>query len=171
MPFLAKSVNGFWRHSPSTGETLCISILNQGRDPCFYEKWGIPDTLEGRFDCAILHLCLFLRHVKGPLAQIVFDTFFSYTDLTLREVGVSDLKVGNQVKKCAKFFYGASKAYSAALEGRASLQEALERNLYGRTSCSRIEEVEAYVREADNSLKEQCLSQNPLQNIRWPMVG
>ena len=98
MPRLLSAVNGFW--TKHRGKDLCFSALTQARLPIFYKSWGIPDTLEGRFDCASLHMILLLRHLKGPLAQAAFNAFFTYTDLTLREEGVSDLRVGKQVKKC-----------------------------------------------------------------------
>lgn len=165
MPLLTSSVNGLWKRThKSQGNALCISALNQARAAYFYEQWEIPDTLEGRFDCAVLHLCLLLHHLKGPLAQAVFDAFFSYTELTLREIGVSDLRVGKQVKKCAKFFYGALKAYEGGLEGQESLEEALVRNLYGNTPSPWIKEVEAYVRQCDQTLKDQDFQ----NEIRWP---
>lgn len=172
MPLLASYVNGFWRRvHRSRGETLCITALNQARAPHFYENWDVPDTLEGRFDCAVLHMCLLLRHLKGPLAQAVFDAFFSYTELTLREIGVGDLKVGKQVKNCAKFFYGALKAYEDGLEGRTSLEEALIRNLYGDIPCLWEKEVGAYVRLCDQLLKEQDLQKTSLLTMNWPSVG
>lgn len=167
MPLLAPSVNGFWKRTHrSHGETLCFSALNQARTPYFYEQWEIPDTLEGRFDCAVLHLSLLLRQLNGPLAQAVFDHFFSYTDLTLREIGVGDLRVGKQVKACAKFFYGALKAYEDGLEDRTNLEEALIRNLYGNTSSLWAKEVELYVRTCDQMLKGQDLQ----KEITWPSL-
>lgn len=172
MPLLAPSVNGFWKrvHRPR-GEDLCISALNQARTPHFYENWDVPDTLEGRFDCAVLHMCLLLRHLKGPLAQSVFDAFFSYTELTLREIGVSDLRVGKQVKKCATFFYGALKAYEDALDGRTNLEEALIRNLYGNTTSPWAKEMGGYVRMCDETLKGHDFGKGGLKAIRWASMG
>lgn len=172
MPLLMPSVNGFWKKPLSSwGEDLCISAINQARDPCFYEKWGVPDTLEGRFDCAVLHMSLLLRHLKGPLAQAVFDAFFSYTELTLREVGVSDLKVGKQVKNCAKFFYGAMKAYHDGLDGIASLEDALVRNLYGNASSLWAKEVGSYMRRCDENLKTQDIQNVRIPSITWGYLG
>lgn len=169
MPLLAPSVNGFWKRvHRSRAADLCIAALNQARTTHFYENWAVPDTLEGRFDCAVLHMCLLLRHLKGPLAQAVFDAFFSYTELTLREIGVGDLKVGKQVKNCAKFFYGALKAYDDGLDGRASLEEALIRNLYGNAFSPWATEVGTYVRTCDQVLKEQDLQKNGITPLTWP---
>ena|SRR5436190_7690994 len=171
MPLLTSSVNGFWKkvRTPS-GEALCLSTLKQARNPHFFAAWDVPDTIEGRFDCAVLHMCLLLRHLKGPMAQSAFDSFFSYTTLTLREMGVSDLKVGKQVKTCAKFFYGALKAYNNALDGKTSLEEALTRNLYGNSSSVWAHEVGKYVRRCDQFLGSQNLQEKGAESIAWPKV-
>lgn len=167
MPGVRASVNGFWRRrQQAQGEKLCVCALSQARDPVFYTNWGVPDTLEGRFDCASLHIALLLRHIKGPLAQALFNAFFSYTELTLREVGVGDLRVGKQVKNCAKFFYGAMKSYHDALENKASLEDALLRNLYGEESPSFVYNVVDYVRECDSLLEKQDFEN--VMSIQWP---
>ena len=167
MPVVAFPVNGFWKKGKrAQGEQLCYSVLHQARSPHFYKDWGVPDTLEGRFDCASLHLILLLRHLKGPLAQAVFDAFFSYMELTLREIGVSDLRVGKQVKQCASFFYGAAKAYERALENKEDMEQALDRNLYGSVSSRSIHQMASYVRACDSLLKKQ-MDEGRL-SLKWP---
>ncbi len=168
MPFVMLPVNGFRKKHQSQGERLCLSALTQARSITFYEKWGIADTLEGRFDCASLHLILLLRYVKGPLAQTLFDAFFSYTDLTLREIGVSDLSVGKQVKKCASFFYGALKAYNVALDQQKGLEEAISRNLYGRFYPPSLKEITSYVIACDHLLRTQDLEKTI--SPEWPHI-
>ena len=170
MPLVASRVNGFWKRRWQTqGERLCLFALGQARALIFYERWGVPDTLEGRFDCASLHVALLLKHLKGQLAQAVFDSFFSYTELTLREMGVGDLKVGKQVKKCATFFYGALKVYEDALEGKENLEEALIRNLYGNAPSPYIKEVANYVRNCDQYLKGKDLENST--DFVWPHMN
>jgi len=168
MPLVASPVNGFWKRSRRVqAERLCLSVLSQARMPIFYEKWGVPDTLEGRFDCACLHMAILLKYLKGPLAQAVFDAFFTYTELTLREVGVSDLRVGKQVKQCAKFFYGALKSYKNASEGKESLEEALMRNLYGQPSLH-ANAVATYIRACDQHLRGQDFERATA--LLWPSI-
>ncbi len=168
MPIVASSVNVFWKRSKrAQAEALCLSVLSQARRTIFYERWGVPDTLEGRFDCASLHMALLLKHLKKALAQAVFDAFFSYTELTLREVGVGDLSVGKQVKKCAMFFYGALKAYHDALEKKSGLEEALVRNLYGGVSPLSIQDLIDYVHNCETLLKEQDFEK--MFTIDWPV--
>ncbi len=167
MPIVVSSVNAFWKRTQGAqAEGLCLSVLSQARTTILYEKWGVPDTLEGRFDCACFHMALLLKYLKGDLAQAVFDTFFLYTELTLREEGVSDLNVGKQVKKCAKFFYGALKAYHNALEDKRGLKEALVRNLYGGISPPSLHDLIAYTHDCERLLKEQDF--NKRFTIEWP---
>lgn len=169
MPLVTVPVNGFWkRKNKMQGEQLCFSLLEQARNPIFYEKWGVPDTLEGRFDCASLHLALLLRYLQGPLAQVVFDTFFSYTEMTLRELGVSDLGVGKQVKKCARFFYGALNAYEQALEQEKGLEEALLCHLYGNAGKPLLSGIVAYIKACNAILRVQDFTQTIV--IQWPHV-
>ncbi len=167
MPMVTFSVNGLWKRNRRVrAEHLCLSVLSQARQPVFYERWGVPDTLEGRFDCACLHMILLLRHLKGSLAQAVFDIFFSYTELTLREEGVSDLRVGKQVRKCATFFYGALKAYSDALENDTGLEEALLRNLYSSDFSPSLQCLKEYVKCCDHLLKGQDFEK--MISLPWP---
>ncbi len=169
MPLLASSVNGLWKNDyQKQGEFLCRDALQQARTPIFYEQWDVPDTLEGRFDMASLHIILILRYIRGHLAQVVFDSFFSYTDHTLREIGVGDLNIGRQVKKCASFFYGTMRSYHNALEGKEDLEQALIRNVFnglqpknGVLSC-----LIKYVRESDALLNDQELQ--TCNRILWP---
>ncbi|MBY0500810.1 MAG: hypothetical protein K2P93_02260 [Alphaproteobacteria bacterium] len=169
MPLVTSAVNGFWkRNVQSQAEALCFAVLSQARNPIFYERWGVADTLEGRFDCAVLHLSLLLRHLKGSLAQSVFDSFFSYTEMTLREEGVSDLRVGKQVKKCASFFYGALKAYNDALDQKTGLKEALIRNLYGNVSPVCLTEFIKYIETCDVLLNDQKFLET--SELEWPKM-
>ncbi len=169
MPLLAAAVNGLWKkRSTSLAETLCLSAIEQARHPKFYQEWSVLDTLAGRFDCASLHIILLLRHTKKPLSQSVFDAFFSYTELTLRETGVSDLRVGKQVKKCAKFFYGALKAYDEALTHKSDINEALKRNLFGGNAPKDTKQIAQYVLDCDQILAQQDVEKDGF--IQWPDV-
>jgi cytochrome b pre-mRNA-processing protein 3 len=123
-----------------TAQRLYASIVEQARLPAFYERFGVPDSLDGRFEMISLHAFLTLHRLKEEksresqaLSQAVFDLLFADMDRSLREMGVGDLGVGKRVKKMAEAFYGRLAAYDAALEsGDASrLAAALRRNLYG----------------------------------------
>jgi cytochrome b pre-mRNA-processing protein 3 len=111
------------------------AIVAAARHVRFYEKMGVPDTIEGRFEMIVLHLFLVLNRLKGEgvegLRQRLTDEFFSDMDRSLRELGVSDVTVGKKVRKIAESYYGRVIAYDKALLANADiLQETIGRNIY-----------------------------------------
>jgi cytochrome b pre-mRNA-processing protein 3 len=113
---------------------LYAAIVEESRAADFYERWGVPDTLDGRFEVVCLHAFLVLRRLKGSdadFAQTLFDLMFQDFDRNLREMGAGDLGVGRHVKAMAQAFYGRIRAYERGLDGAEDLGEALKRNLYG----------------------------------------
>jgi cytochrome b pre-mRNA-processing protein 3 len=120
---------------------LYARIVEQARLPVFFGTYGVPDTLDGRFDLILLHGFLVLNRLKAErartaaFAQQLFDVMFTDLDRGLREMGVGDLSVGRHVKAMAQAFYGRIRSYESGIgEGGATLNEALRRNLYGTTS-------------------------------------
>ena len=117
---------------------LYISIASSAREPGFYEKFGIADTVDGRFDTLTLMVVLVIRRMKAmgddgmKLGQEVIDIMFADMDLSLHEIGVSENKVGKKVKTMATAFMGRRNAYIDALDAKddAALADALIRNLY-----------------------------------------
>lgn len=110
------------------------AIVAAARHPALYAHWGVPDTLDGRFDLVTLHAYLVLDRLKGgakAFRQELVDEVFRDMDRSLRELGVSDVSVGKKVRKMAEVFYGRVAAYDKALDGsRSDLQDALVRNIY-----------------------------------------
>ena len=118
------------------------AIVAQARKPAFYRSYGVPDTLEGRFDLIVLHLVLLLRRLGSRAAagrgfgqefgQELFDTFCRDLDANLREMGVGDLAVPKRMRAFAEAFYGRQAAYLAALDGPdpQAFEKALARNIY-----------------------------------------
>ncbi len=114
------------------------AIVAQARQPAFYETYGVPDTLDGRFDLLILHCFVYLHRLKREtgqseaFGQAVFDVMFQDMDQSLREMGVGDLSVGKKIKKMASVFYGRAEAYDKAIsaEDDEPLKAALLRNMF-----------------------------------------
>ncbi len=139
--------------------------VSQARSPALYLNAGVPDTLEGRFEMVALHSFLVLRRLRKvdaadaevakALGQKVFDLLFDDMDQTLREIGISDLKVGKEIKTMASAFYGRIEAYDAGLDAEddAILPAALARNVYAETPpAEALAALTAYVRRADVAL-------------------
>jgi cytochrome b pre-mRNA-processing protein 3 len=122
----------------ATASRLYGALAPQARNPEFYgPRFGVPDTLEGRFDLLILHAFLVMERLQaeedGPaINQALFDEMFRHLDLNLREIGVQDLGVGRRIKAMAEAFNGRTTAYRAALAGQGEpLALAIQRNVYG----------------------------------------
>lgn len=153
-----------------------VSIVEQARDPDFFLRVEVPDTLDGRFETIALHMFLVLNRLKADyeatsdFAQALFDAMFADLDRSLREMGATDIGVGRRVKDMAKGLYGRIKAYEDGLAGDdALLGEALKRNLYG-TVDPRPETVTAmarYLRAEARSLAEQPVENFFANNIKF----
>jgi cytochrome b pre-mRNA-processing protein 3 len=122
------------RQCERAANALYLAAVGQARQPLFYARLGVPDTLEGRYDMIILHVWMVLRRL-GPvaeeLARATVELMFDDMDRNLREMGVTDLRVGKRVLNMAEAFYGRVGAYDKALaESDAALAAALARNLY-----------------------------------------
>jgi cytochrome b pre-mRNA-processing protein 3 len=118
----------------ATIEAIYGMIVAQARRPEFYLRFGVPDTVNGRFDMVVVHLWMILSRFRaaGGVAesQQLFDRFCNDMDANLREMGVGDLTVPKRMKKFGEAFYGRSSAYDAAIiTGESELCAALARNV------------------------------------------
>ena len=142
-------------------------IVEQARQPVFFSDYGVPDTLDGRFELICLHAFLYLHRLKAdrpqasPLCQSFFDRMFADFDRSLREIGVGDLSVGRQINRMAEAFYGRVRAYEEGLAGDdEALAAALARNLYGtaKATAEQLARVTSYMRREVASLAAQPLA-------------
>lgn len=168
----AKSRSG----SPShTIEAIYGMIVAQARLPVFYEEYGVPDTVNGRFDMIVLHLWMVLRRLRATegsagLSQGLFDRFCSDMDANLREMGISDLKVPKQMLSFAEAFYGRTAAYDMAFEeGSGELANALARNVLISTEAGNAEPLAAYAQVAIRDL--DGIDAEHLQGADWAFAA
>jgi cytochrome b pre-mRNA-processing protein 3 len=147
-------------------DTAYRRIVQRSREPRFYTAWGVPDTLDGRFELLALHAFLVLHRLRGQgeaaagFAQALFDALFADMDRGLREMGVGDLGVGRHVKDMAKALYGRINAYEKGLVDEAALAAGLRRNLFGTVepSAPQIVRAAGYVKRQAAALQEQPLA-------------
>jgi cytochrome b pre-mRNA-processing protein 3 len=138
-------------------------IVAQARVPAFYQIYGVPDTVNGRFEMIVLHAVLLLRRLnagRGParaLGQAIFDLFCRDMDANLREMGVGDLAVPRTMRRIGEAFYGRQAAYEAALatHNRELLVEGLARNIFGAGSRAGAVRLAAYVQDTVRHLAVQ----------------
>jgi cytochrome b pre-mRNA-processing protein 3 len=128
-----------FRRNPKNASIAALygAIVAQARSPTFYVEFGVPDTVEGRFDLIVLHLVLVLRRLGraadrgGDFGQRLFDAFCQDLDGNLREMGVGDLAVPKRMRRFGEAFYGRQAAYVAALaaDNPQVFENALARNI------------------------------------------
>ncbi len=114
-------------------------IVDASRAPLLYTDFGVPDTVEGRFEALSFHMILTLRRLRelpppaDEFGQELVDATFKWLDNSLRDMGVGDLAVPKRMKTLVEAFYGRAHAYDAALDAddRGGLVEALRRNVTG----------------------------------------
>ncbi len=161
----------------ATISALYGMIVAQARMPCFYREYGVPDTINGRFDLIVLHLSLLLdRLAHDPalrdLGQGIFDLFCQDMDHNLREMGVGDLAVPKQMRRMGEAFYGRAQAYRTALAAgdEKALAEALRRNIYGKSpaATAAASPLAGYMREALRDLAAQDATQLADGILRFP---
>jgi cytochrome b pre-mRNA-processing protein 3 len=159
---------------------LYAEIVAQARQPRFYAEWGVPDTVEGRFDMISLHAALLFRRLRTGdaeklLAQDIFDVFFEDMDGSLREMGVGDIVVPKRIAAMGEAFYGRAQSYSEGLDSDDPLvlADAVARNLIGAEEGASAVPDQAraladYSRAVAKALEAQ--SDEALRNgqISWP---
>jgi cytochrome b pre-mRNA-processing protein 3 len=146
-------------------------IVAQARLGAFYTDYGIPDTVQGRFELLVLHLILVLRRLgrdpqtakisrwgrRESPSQLLFDAFCRDLDANLREMGVGDMGVPRRMRRFGEEFYGRQAAYQAALEGTdpPALENALARNIFEVENVdARVSRLADYMRAAAARLED-----------------
>lgn len=156
---------------PNPTAALYDAIVAAARQPRFFADWGVPDTVDGRFDVIVLHLFLVLDRLKGEPAetrQKLIDYFFSDMDNSLREMGVGDVSVGKKVRIMAEAFYGRLTAYSAALmEDEIALAASLKRNVYAGEKNTHAVSMANWVVAAHEALSAQPVENIMLANLKF----
>lgn len=121
------------RTSRRAADGLLASLIERARDPVFYAKFEVADTLDGRFDILTLHAALLIENLerrgRRDLSQELIDGLFTSLDEGLRELGAGDIGMGRRMKKLANAFYGRLYAYRAAVNPEETA-EAILRNVF-----------------------------------------
>ena len=151
------------RRAVSAPDALYERITIAARHPALYLRFGVPDTVEGRFESLTVHLVLVLRRLRRlpapaqELAQELVDAFFRQLDASLRELGVGDMRVPKRMKKLAQGFYDRAASYDAALDAGDTGA------LAGLFGCNFVADAEAaqslarYVQGVEAALGEDTL--------------
>ena len=163
--WLANRVEEWVRPADEESVALYASLVGLGRDSRLYLRYGVADSLDGRFDVLCLLVVLVVRRLEAmgdegrATAQGVIDTMFADMDMVLREVGVGENKIGRKIKQMAEAYLGRFKVYSSALDQNdvKALEAAFLRNIYrgakSQSAADLAQKVVALAEELD-SLKD-----------------
>lgn len=165
-------------------EKLYFNLVSQSRSPVFYAEWGVPDTIDGRFDMILLHSFVVMRRLGSKdqgngdkyargVSQALYDVMFVDMDRAIREIGIGDLSVKKHIRRMMKAFNGRMAAYEAGLDNPAKMDDALRRNVYGTIKDGVIDTAPLadYLRSA-----VRCVEAMPVQllieegQIIWPLI-
>jgi cytochrome b pre-mRNA-processing protein 3 len=160
------------RDDPSIA-SLYGAIVAQARAKALYQRFGVPDTVNGRLEMILLHVVLLLRRLNdepdgAPWGQAVFDLFCQDMDDNLREMGVGDLAVPKEMRRIGEAFYGRQAAYIGALASSdpEPLVEVLKRNVL--EGGGGAEALAHYVRAAARALAARDINELRLGNLGFP---
>lgn len=156
---------------------LYIALVAQARQPFFYARWSVPDSVDGRFDLILLHVFLFTHRLRSEqaremhhLAGAITDIFFDDMDRSLREMGVGDMSVGKKIKVMANAFNGRFMAYANALSDAEAFSFALTRNVYrnAKPDDAQVQALTHYAMAAWDGLNKQPAASLIQGEMAWP---
>lgn len=115
---------------------LWHKVVELARDPDWYARGGVADTVPGRFDAITLVLALVMRRMDGqpelraPSARLT-ELFVSDMDGQLRQSGVGDLAMAKRMGKLMSVLAGRMEVLEQALTqpDDAELIAVIERNV------------------------------------------
>jgi len=148
---------------------LYEAIVAAARQPWAYRDAKVPDTVDGRFDFLVLHLCLVLERLGQEVPefkQALIDYFCTDMDDNLRELGAGDLSVAKKVRRMAEALAGRFAAYEAALD-TAATEQAIQRNVYGGKAGPGVSQLATYAIAARGLLQAQALADLAAGKVRF----
>ena len=158
--------------------SLYGSSVTAARARVFYAQWGVPDTLQGRFEMIALHVALALRRLGAEgepgrrLGVALTEAFVVDMDDGMRELTFGDLAVPREVKRAAAALFDRHEAYLAALAATSdmSLAEALEAQVGYLAPGGHLDgrHLADYVKRCAGALDAQPAAQILTGRMDWP---
>jgi cytochrome b pre-mRNA-processing protein 3 len=158
--------------------SLYGSSVTAARARVFYAQWGVPDTLQGRFEMIVLHVALVLRRLGAEggtgqrLGVALTEAFVVDLDDGMRELTFGDLAVPREIKRAAAALFDRHQAYLAALAAQSdmSLADVLEAQLAYIVPGGRLDgpKLSDYVKRCADALDAQPAAEILAGRIVWP---
>ncbi|MEX2167176.1 MAG: ubiquinol-cytochrome C chaperone family protein [Methyloceanibacter sp.] len=178
---MALSLNPIpWRRNGAAAEKLYGAIVAQARLPLFYQAFGLPDTLEGRFSVLSLHLFAVLHRLgQGNdealyLSQKLMDTFTADMETVLREIGVGDLSIPKKMRGLAASSTALLQSYAAAFaEGDEALAATIAETLPldGDAAVASAQSLAPYLKEVVRKFEAQQISRLIAGKVNFPQIS
>jgi cytochrome b pre-mRNA-processing protein 3 len=169
------------RDERQTARSIYGSIVTRARAPAFYAEWGVPDTLQGRFEMIVLHLALVLHRLAAEgdagdrLARALTEVFVVDLDDAMREMTFGDLAVPREVKRAAAALFDRHEAYRRAVASpqEAALAQAIAAEFAYLDDNRRLDApaLAAYVRGVTTALAAQSSAEVLAGAPAWPQLG
>jgi len=168
----------FQRTSPTEDAALRLyrTLVEKARDPVFYSRLAVPDTVNGRFDMVVIHAMLVLRRLREggaeaePTGQALLELMFKDMDQSLREMGVGDMGIKHHIKRMAKALFGRAEAYEDGLDGDPdALLATLKENLYRHSTPApeQVAQMTDYLRRAAQHVRAQNVAEMTVGQINF----
>ena len=158
-----------FKPKPNPARPLYEAIVAAARQPWAYRDAKVPDTVDGRFDFLVLHLCLVLERLgqEAPeFKQALIDHFCTDMDDNLRELGAGDLSVAKKVRRMAEALAGRFAAYDAARDN-AAMEQAIQRNVYGGKAGPGVGQLATYAIVERGLLQAQTSASLQIGKVRF----
>lgn len=173
-----------WGSGAPHAKDVYDAIMAQARLPIYYQRLGVPDTLNGRFVVLSLHLFAVLHRLKGAggqeaatasaMAQALSDRFAADMETVLREIGTGDLAVPKKVRKLVAEGAGLLEGYERAVaEGSDVLEVAIADALPLDNGAARAASAKLtpYVNEVLQELSAQPLHAFCAGRVCFPKIS
>jgi cytochrome b pre-mRNA-processing protein 3 len=156
------------------------SIVTQARRRQFYAGWGVPDTVQGRFEMLVVHVSLVLARLAAAggegagLARALSEAFIADLDASMREMTFGDLAVPKQIKLGAAALFDRHTAYLPALSERAeaALRQALATEIAYLAAPGTVDlaALAHYMLEAADRIGRQPGPELLTGRLAWPVL-
>ncbi|MCK0070400.1 ubiquinol-cytochrome C chaperone family protein [Kordiimonas laminariae] len=152
-------------------------LVGQARNAVFYERYGVEDTIDGRFDMILLHLFLVDHRLEQEgegyieFRRFIQEAMVSDLDRSFRELGVGDMSVGKEMKKVGAAWLGRSAAYKAALENEdeeRQLDQVVMANIYRDNQDKDVRLMVSYIQRSVETLKNTVVESFETCSFNFP---
>lgn len=161
-------------------EKIYDAIVAQSRNPVFYVRCRVPDTLSGRFDMLVIHMFVVLQNLKlggregELLGRDLIEAFIREMDSMVRDLGVRDVQVAKEVRKVANLFYGQLNLYTAAVEkkNRNALADAVGKSFQSGDDQAHVaaDDLAEYIFASVKAIGEMPLNMLLQGSLRFPEI-